>query len=67
MPSWLHHTAELLPFRYALGFPVELALGVETGSVIGGSAIAFAWIAAFIIVYALLWRRGIRRFQAVGG
>lgn len=67
MPSWLQHTAELLPFRYALGFPVELALGVETGSVIGGFAIAFAWIAAFIIVYAVLWRRGIRHFQAVGG
>jgi ABC-2 type transport system permease protein len=67
MPSWLQTIAELLPFRYALGFPVELALGIETGSAAGGFAIASAWIVAFVVLYSLLWRRGIRHFQAVGG
>ncbi len=67
MPSWLQRIAEILPFRYTLGFPVEVALGIETGSVIGGFAIASAWTLAFVVLYVLLWRRGIRRFQAVGG
>jgi ABC-2 type transport system permease protein len=67
MPSWLRGLAELLPFRYALGFPVELALGIETGSVVTGFAIAAGWLAAFTGLYLLLWRRGIRHFQAVGG
>ncbi len=67
MPAWLQGVAELLPFRYALGFPVELALGIETGSVATGFAIASAWIAVFAAIYTVLWRRGVRHFQAVGG
>jgi ABC-2 type transport system permease protein len=67
MPNWLQRIAELLPFRYALGFPVELALGTTSGSVAVGFAIAVSWLAVFAGLYTLLWRRGISHFQAVGG
>ncbi len=67
MPRWLQRTAEVLPFRYAVGFPVEIALGIPTGNTGTGFAIAFCWLAVFAGIYRLLWRRGVRRFQAVGG
>lgn len=67
MPQWLRRVAELLPFRYGLGFPVEIALGMSTSSTVTGFVIAGSWLATFAGLYSLLWRRGIRRFQAVGG
>lgn len=67
MPSWLRRAAEILPFRYSLGFPVEIALGLPTRDTVIGFAIAVSWLAAFTVAYVLLWRRGVRRYQAVGG
>ncbi len=67
MPPWLQRTAEVLPFRYSLGFPVEIALGLPAGDVITGNAAALFWLAVFTAVYVIAWRRGVRRYQAVGG
>ena len=67
MPSWLQRIAEILPFRYSLGFPVEIALGLPTGKVVTGFAIALLWLTTFAVVYLQAWRRGVRRYQAVGG
>lgn len=67
MPSWLKQTAEILPFRYTLGFPVEIALGLPTSEVVAGFTTALLWLALFTVVYKLMWRNGVRRYQAVGG
>lgn len=67
MPSWLQRVAEILPFRYSLGFPVELALGVSTSDAIRGFAMVLLWIAVFGVAYVAIWRKGVRRYQAVGG
>jgi ABC-2 type transport system permease protein len=67
MPAWLQHIAEILPFRYSLGFPVEIALGLPTGEVVTGFATALLWLTTFTAAYVLMWRRGVRRYQAVGG
>ncbi len=67
MPSWLQRIAEILPFRYSLGFPVEIALGLRTGKVVTGFVVALLWLTTFAVVYVLAWRRGVRRYQAVGG
>jgi ABC-2 type transport system permease protein len=67
MPTWLKRTAEILPFRYSLGFPVEIALGLPTGKIVTGFAIELSWLALFTTLYVLAWRRGVRRYQAVGG
>jgi len=67
MPDWLRHTAEVLPFRYSLGFPAEIALGLSPSNVIVGFAIALLWLVLFVGVYKVLWRRGVRHYQAVGG
>jgi ABC-2 type transport system permease protein len=67
MPSWLQRVAEILPFRYSLGFPVEIALGRTTSDVVFGFAVALCWVALFAAAYVVMWRRGVRRYQAVGG
>ncbi len=68
MPGWLRHLAVVLPFRYALGFPVELILGrLDDGQIALGFAVALTWLAIFAGIYRVMWRRGVRRYQAVGG
>lgn len=67
MPSWLQRIAEVLPFRYSLGFPVELALGLSTSETVFGFVAALLWIGVFTFAYVMMWRGGVRRYQAVGG
>lgn len=68
MPPWLREAAFWLPFRYTLGFPAELLAGRVPADGVGpGFAIGVGWLAVFAAVYALTWRRGVRRYQAVAG
>lgn len=68
MPAWLRAVALALPFRSTIGFPIELLLGrLGGGEVALGFAVALAWLGAFALAYRVLWRRGLRRYQAVGG
>ncbi|HEY4244988.1 MAG TPA: ABC-2 family transporter protein [Kofleriaceae bacterium] len=72
MPGWIRTVADVLPFRYMLSVPVYLLVPPaghppyttsEMLALVGGQA---AWVAALIVVALLLWRRGVRRFEAVG-
>ena len=68
LPAFLQRVATVLPFRYMLGFPVEVLSGTLSWSEIG---LGFAWQAAWLTVSALfvviVWHRGVSRYQAVGG
>jgi ABC-2 type transport system permease protein len=68
LPGALRTAASVLPFRYMLGFPVEVLTG-RLGAVEVGRGFAFqaAWLAVALILYGVLWRRGVRRYSAVGG
>lgn len=56
-----------LPFPYMVYYPVQILTGAlgwaESARVIG---IQLAWVLAFALLRALLWRRGLRRYGAVG-
>lgn len=60
--------ARWLPFRFMLSAPVELMTSAPDGDsparVLGGQA---AWAAIALAGALVLWRRGVRRFEAVGG
>lgn len=68
MPGWLRDVAVVLPFRSTLGFPAELVSGrLDAQGIAVGFAVGVGWTAAFAVVYAFGWRRGVRRYQAVAG
>lgn len=57
----------LLPFRFTIQFPTELLAGrVQPSAVIPSFALAAFWILALAALGQFVWRRGIRRFAAVG-
>lgn len=69
MPGWVEAAARALPFRYMLGFPVELMIGrfATAGDAAIELAIQWAWATAAVLGALAIWRRGIRRFEAFGG
>jgi ABC-2 type transport system permease protein len=68
LPDTLRALARALPFRYMLGFPVELLTGQLGPAEVGrGFAVQAVWLAVALVLYSVLWRRGMRRYSAVGG
>jgi len=68
LPGWMARAAEVLPFRYMLGVPVELMtrpLGAgEVATLMLGQLV---WAAVSLVGALWLWRLGIKRYEAVGG
>ena len=57
-----------LPWYYAYGFPIELALGRADAAAVGrGFALQLAWGLVGTGLLTVLWRRGVKRYTAVGG
>jgi ABC-2 type transport system permease protein len=58
----------VLPFRTAMGFPVELLMGrLDAREAAYGFAVGLGWLVAFAVLYRIVWRHGVRRYQAVAG
>lgn len=56
-----------LPFRFTIQFPTELLCGrVPPSDIAPAFAFAGLWIALLWALGQIVWRRGIRRFAAVG-
>jgi ABC-2 type transport system permease protein len=67
LPRPLQIVANILPFRWTVGFPVELLLGRLTPAQIGaGFAIQAAWLLGGALLVRLAWRASIKRYSAVG-
>jgi ABC-2 type transport system permease protein len=67
LPESARAVIGVLPFRAMLGLPAEIASGMDHGSLAAGLAGQVVWIAVFAVVARVLWARGIRQYQAVGG
>lgn len=68
LPGGLRTVAEWLPFRYMLGFPIEVLLGrVHEGALTRGLILQIAWLSAAGGLAYSFWRLGVRRHAAVGG
>jgi len=67
-PPQLRGVVELLPFRYMLAFPVENMTGfLPRERTLHDLAMQWAYVLAFAVAAAGLWRVGLRRFAAFGG
>jgi ABC-2 type transport system permease protein len=67
LPQWLQWAADVLPFRWMVAFPVELALGrLAPREIATGLVLQCVWLAVAWLGLAALWPRALRRFSAVG-
>jgi ABC-2 type transport system permease protein len=56
-----------LPLRYTMSFSVELLMGrLSLGAILQGIAIQWMWVGAMFALNRWVWRRGLRRYSAVG-
>lgn len=67
-PSAIQSLAFVMPFRYIVSFPIEILMGrLDWMGMAQGFGMGLAWVLANGMLFHLLWRRGIRRYEAVGG
>jgi ABC-2 type transport system permease protein len=68
LPGFLQTVSALLPFRYMLGFPVEILTDqLDARAMLTGFAFQLGWLAIAATAFILLWRAGVRRYEGVGG
>jgi len=67
-PHGLRVVADWLPFRFQIGFPVELMTGAHARSdALRLLGCQWVWIASLFGLTVLTWRLGLKRFAAYGG
>lgn len=68
LPPVLQQWSVFLPFRYMVGFPIDIITGaVNRKEMMTGFLLASIWVMLFIIVLRWLWKAGLKKNQAVGG
>ena len=66
-PRPIRILADVLPFHWMIGFPVELVLGRLTPiQAMTGLAAQAAWLVISLGLVRIVWRAGIRIYSAVG-
>ncbi len=67
MPSWVRQLAQFLPFSSTFGFPIQALVGpISSGDLYLGLLKQFLWIGVGAVLVALVWKRAVRRYTAVG-
>jgi ABC-2 type transport system permease protein len=67
LPPLVQQIAQYLPFQLRIYFPIELALGRLPPDVIARDfALQVVWCLVAYALFHFVWRRGVKRFSAVG-
>jgi len=67
-PPELQNIFSILPFKYLLNFPIEIYLGNLTKyEIIFGFTIQLIWIIFIYFLALIIWRLGLKHYQAYGG
>jgi ABC-2 type transport system permease protein len=68
MPEWVQSLANVLPFQWTFGFPIEALVGNLTPrELLGGLLMQLFWIAVGAVLVRVVWRFAVRRYSAVAG
>jgi ABC-2 type transport system permease protein len=68
MPDWVQAVANVLPFQWTFGFPIEALVGnLSTQALLGGLAMQLLWIVIGSVLVRVVWRFAVRRYSAVSG
>ena len=67
-PRALREAVDVLPFRYQLGLPVEIVIGLHgREETLGLLARQWTIVLVVLLLVVILWRRGVARYEAFGG
>lgn len=67
LPEFAQTLANVLPFRWAVAFPVELMLGrLSSEQISYGFTMQGIWLIISLICLKLVWRSGVKKYSAVG-
>jgi ABC-2 type transport system permease protein len=67
LPPVVQAAGLILPFRWTVGFPVELLLGRLTPlQGLEGLVVQAVWVGALLLILRFAWRAGVRTYGAVG-
>jgi ABC-2 type transport system permease protein len=67
MVPWLQDIANWLPFRYMVGYPVEVGIGLTSrAEMLQGLAVQWFWAGLAVLGALAVWRAGVKRFEAYG-
>jgi ABC-2 type transport system permease protein len=68
LPGVLQRIATVLPYRYMLGFPIEVLTGqLSHVEIWVGFGWQVGWLSGIVLLHQVVWRRGIRYYTAIGG
>ncbi len=68
LPPGLQGVLSFTPFPYQLFFPVSVYLGKTTGAQLAhGLLIQAGWVTLAYLLARFAWRRGLKKYSAVGG
>ena len=68
MPEWVQSLANVLPFQWTFGFPIEALVGNLTAEeLLRGLGMQLFWIALGAVLVRVVWRFAVRRYSAVAG
>ena len=68
MPDWVQAIANVLPFQWTFGFPIEALVGnLSTEALLGGLAMQVLWIVIGSVLVRVVWHFAVRRYSAVSG
>ncbi len=68
LPAGMQALARLLPFRYMVGFPVEILVQrLAGGELLLGLACQAGWVLLALLLTTATWRLGLWRYTAIGG
>ena len=66
-PGVLRVISEVLPFQYMLFFPIKIFQGSLSGrQIFTGAAVAIFWTIGLFFLLKFLWRKGLKRYEAIG-
>ena len=68
VPPWVRTIADVLPFKWTFGFPIEaLVADLTTDQLLFGLGMQVFWIVIGLVVMRTAFRIAVRRYAAVGG
>lgn len=67
LPLWFQNILFIFPFPYTLYFPIKILMGtINSGEFFHAVVIMIFWILVFMVFNRILWKKGLKEYEAIG-